>query len=313
MEISKVRTAKYIGKFILRPKPSPNLIDIEYKQDLPRSILTDDSPRVYLITVNNVIKKIGGSAGKGGIKNTLNLYINARTGSPGAVRFIIHRLIARELKKGRKVDLYMITSRKIKANICGLFDCNEEMEIASFKEMEKLCKFDYLVYNIEEFIKQNEETIKNLDEEGETYQYFLNLQQKIKDLKNLRSGFNSILNEILNLSVNNTDELIRKVKDLLFRNFSMLFKRWSIPKEFYDYDLDIFKYSIIECLKKRYRKIIDEPKTIIKEELEHLQKKEFNIKPFPDWNFQENNESYPQDLYEEYLEYHKNRIKKSNT
>jgi hypothetical protein len=31
---------------------------------------------------------------------------------------------------------------------------------------------------------------------------------------------------------------------------------------------------------------------------------------YPDWNFQENNEEYPPELYKQYLSYHEERIKR---
>ena len=41
---------------------------------LPQSILTQNVARVYLIVVDGVIKKIGGSQAVGGIKSTLQIY-----------------------------------------------------------------------------------------------------------------------------------------------------------------------------------------------------------------------------------------------
>ena len=64
------------------------------------------------------------------------------TGSPGVPRFVVHLLIAQALAKKSKVELYMITSPRTLAKINGLFG-SKEVEIASFKEMENLCKSDY--------------------------------------------------------------------------------------------------------------------------------------------------------------------------
>ncbi len=146
MHIRQVKTAIKVGEFELRNDGSPNKIKINYLSNLSKNILEDDSPRVYLIVVDGIIKKIGGSASKGGIKATMSFYVNALQGSPGRPRFIIHHLIARELEKGSKVELYMISSPKVKTKIPGLFGY-KEIEIASFKEMEDLCKLDY--YSVE--------------------------------------------------------------------------------------------------------------------------------------------------------------------
>lgn len=141
MHIKEVKTAIKIGDFILRENHR-NKIDIRYLPNLGKDVLKDDSARVYLIVQDGIIKKIGGSACKGGIKATMSFYINAMTGSPGVPRFVIHLLIAEALKNGSKVELYMITSPRTIAKVPGLFGY-KEVEIASFKEMEGLCKSDY--------------------------------------------------------------------------------------------------------------------------------------------------------------------------
>lgn len=141
MKITEVKTAIKVGDFILRENHR-NKINIKYLHGLNKDILNDDVARVYLFVQDEIIKKIGGSSGKGGIKATINFYVSAMTGSPGVPRFVIHLLIAKALKNGSKVELYMITSPKALATINGLFG-SKKVEIASFKEMEDLCKSDY--------------------------------------------------------------------------------------------------------------------------------------------------------------------------
>lgn len=141
MHINKVKTAIKVGDFVLR-KGNRNKIGFQFSHVLDRKTLSDDAARIYLITQDGVIKKIGGSIQKGGIKGTISFYIGAMTGSPGRPRFIVHLLIERALKGGSKVSLYMITSPKTTAKVSGLFG-TKKMKIASFKEMENLCKSDY--------------------------------------------------------------------------------------------------------------------------------------------------------------------------
>ena len=139
MNISQVKTATKIGTF-KRTASGPNLIRIDYHAN--QDVLLDESPRIYLITSNQVIKKIGGSASKGGIKATMSFYLTSQQGSPGVPRFVIHHLIRRELDLGNSVELYMITSPRVLAEVNGLFGAYE-VAIASFKEMEDICKADY--------------------------------------------------------------------------------------------------------------------------------------------------------------------------
>lgn len=141
MNIKDVKTAIKMGDFVLR-KNNRNKIDIKYSSIINKKTLTDDSARIYLITQDGIIKKIGGSIQKGGIKGTISFYINAMEGSPGRPRFIVHLLIEKALRNNSKVSLYMITSPKTLATVNGLFGA-KKMKIASFKEMEDLCKSDY--------------------------------------------------------------------------------------------------------------------------------------------------------------------------
>jgi len=141
MNIKEVKTAIKIGDFVLR-KSNKNKIDIKYSPGVNKELLTDDSARIYLITQNGNIKKIGGSIQKGGIKGTVSFYTGAMMGSPGRPRFILHLLIEKVLKDRSEVALYMITSPKTLAEVSGLFK-TKKMKIASFKEMEDLCKSDY--------------------------------------------------------------------------------------------------------------------------------------------------------------------------
>jgi hypothetical protein len=172
MNISEVRTAIKIGEFILR-RNHANKIDVVYLPGVNDKILKDDAARVYLFVQDGNIKKIGGSSSKGGIKATLSFYINAMQGSPGRPRFIVHNIIAEELEKGSKIEIFMITSPKTRAKINGLFGSIEK-EIASYKETEDLCKSEF--YSKEgkfpdwNFQENNMPYPKGLEEEYLEYQ-----------------------------------------------------------------------------------------------------------------------------------------------
>lgn len=141
MNIKVVKTAIKVGDFVLKENHR-NKIDIKYLPSLSNKILTDNSARIYLIVQDGSIKKIGGSASKGGIKATMIFYISAMMGSPGVPRFVLHLLIEKALRAESKVELYIITSPRTVAKVSGLFGY-KKVAIASFKEMEDLCKSDY--------------------------------------------------------------------------------------------------------------------------------------------------------------------------
>src|SRR3989344_6547139 len=132
MNIKDVKTAIRVGDLILR-RNHRNKIDIKYLPNLSNKVLADNSARIYLIVQDGIIKKIGGSASKGGIKATMMFYVSAMTGSPGVPRFVLHLLIERALRKKSKVELFIITSPRTLAKVSGLFGY-KKVEIASFKE-----------------------------------------------------------------------------------------------------------------------------------------------------------------------------------
>ncbi len=141
MDIKDVKNAIKFGDFVLK-KGSKNKIDIVWLSNISKEMLKDETPRVYLFVQDGLIKKIGGSAGLGGIRATISFYVTGMQGSPGSSRFITHLLIANALEKEAKMELYMITSPKVPAIVNGLFGF-KKMDIASFKEMERLCNKEY--------------------------------------------------------------------------------------------------------------------------------------------------------------------------
>ncbi len=143
MKILEVKTATKVGNFVLRQdNRSPNLIKFQRDPSFPESEFVANIPRVYLFVVGDEIYKIGGSLDRNGLRGTLSFYENARTGSPGPSRFVIHGLIANELRQGKEVSVWVITSPAAKALVCGLFEC-EERQVTPYKEMERKCLEDY--------------------------------------------------------------------------------------------------------------------------------------------------------------------------
>jgi len=150
MNIKDVKTAFKIADVVLDKQHKQNHIKIDYLSELVdekenkvgKNILRDDAGRVYIIAVDGVIKKIGGSQSKGGIKATLSFYQSAMQGGPSLRSYGIHLLIKEALEKGKKVEIYLITSKSVRASVKGLFS-EKRKDTNVFKEMEDKCKEDY--------------------------------------------------------------------------------------------------------------------------------------------------------------------------
>lgn len=139
LHISRVKTARRVGEFYLNDDQK---LSFKYDPNFPIEDRRSPNPRVYLFTVDGIIYKIGGSEDKGGIKSTLGFYLGGRSGSPGPSRFITYSLIVQELRKGKRVEVYIITSSGVTMQVCGLFDCKEK-QVYPFREMESTCLEDY--------------------------------------------------------------------------------------------------------------------------------------------------------------------------
>lgn len=144
-DVRSLTLAKYIGKVILKTEEEKNKSQgfwkINYIND--KELITKSHGRIYIIAVNNIIKKIGLSECKGGIKNTFSFYQGGLGGSPSLRTRGIHLLINKELEEGKNVTIYtqFYEPRKIKTH--GLW-FDQEIDICiSMKGVEDLCREQY--------------------------------------------------------------------------------------------------------------------------------------------------------------------------
>ena len=92
MHINSVKTAFKIADVSWDgkgPKLSFDYLDDlrdERENPLPQSVLTQNLSRVYLIVVDGIIKKIGCSEDKGGMKGTLRIYMDGGVKGRPSVR-----------------------------------------------------------------------------------------------------------------------------------------------------------------------------------------------------------------------------------
>ena len=142
MNISSVTTAIKVGQFNINTSGNKARLRVTW-ETLGNDILKDNSGRVYILCVNGVIKKIGGSVSKGGIKSTMSFYESGNCGRPSIRSYGINQLIFEELCLDNVVEVYMIRSEMVVAPVTGLFG-KSDMNISAFKEMEEQCVSDYV-------------------------------------------------------------------------------------------------------------------------------------------------------------------------
>ena len=157
MKIEDVKTAVHVADVVARNDKNKNKIKMKWSNEVPLSFLKNNNGRVYLIVVDGIIYKIGGSQCKGGIKGTWSFYCGAMNGSPSVRTYGIPVLIRECLDVGQKVSVWMINSESVIAPVLGLFGSAEQKVGIDFKAIEDKCKNDYLeivgdypVWNIQE-------------------------------------------------------------------------------------------------------------------------------------------------------------------
>lgn len=152
MKISEVKTAFKIadvefvaGSTKLNFNYLKELRD-ENGKALPQSILTQNVARVYLIVVDGVIKKIGGSQAVGGIKSTLQIYQDGGVkGRPSIRSFGVWYFLYHTILSGAKIEFYMIYQENFEKEIKGLFGLKTvKNAYISYKLIEECCVADYL-------------------------------------------------------------------------------------------------------------------------------------------------------------------------
>ena len=142
MNISQVTTATHVATFRLAPNTKKAWLSMDWATT-DKDLLKDPAGRVYLLVVDGVIMKVGGSADAGGIRRTLTTYASGNTGRPSIRTYGIALLIRNALEAGSVVEAHLIPSERVVAPVKGLFGKTEGL-VASFKEMEQKCLSDFV-------------------------------------------------------------------------------------------------------------------------------------------------------------------------
>lgn len=117
----------------------------ENGNELPNDILTKNYSRVYLIVVDGVIKKIGSSQDKGGIKGTLSIYKDGGIkGRPSIRSFGIWYFLYHTILQNHKIEFYMIYHDDFETEVKGLFGYHKIKNASiSCKLIEECCIADF--------------------------------------------------------------------------------------------------------------------------------------------------------------------------
>jgi len=190
MHIEKVKTAfkiadvEYVKNSTkLNFKYLDKLVD-EHKKPLPKDILTKNYSRVYLIVVDGIIKKIGSSQDKGGMKGTLSIYKDGGIkGRPSIRSFGVWYFLYHSILKGKKIEFYMIYHNDFDYEVKGLFGIHKVKNASiNCKLIEECCMKDYLSKENNKFPDWN------VQEQGKDWPEEIKKQQSRIIEKSLKSN-----------------------------------------------------------------------------------------------------------------------------
>ena len=151
MQISQVQNAIFVGEVIdareeysgTRYVRYSRKLALEYDSSFPKNLKHKHVSMVYIITIDDVIYKIGQSSAEDGISGCMNSYMCAGQDDPGQNRFMINYLMREQRDLGKIIKIYFIYKDQIQVVVPGLN--GEELVWApvSAKSIEELCLRQY--------------------------------------------------------------------------------------------------------------------------------------------------------------------------
>lgn len=143
MKISSVSNAKRVGSISLSRAHDQKLV-LDVDPALPKDELKSNVGRVYFLTVDGVIKKIGGSQCKGGIQGTIAAYLGGYAPGMSPRSYCGWNYIRQHIINGSTVEFYFILAPMTRARIPSMSSF-EEIEIpVDFHQIEHSCVKEFL-------------------------------------------------------------------------------------------------------------------------------------------------------------------------
>lgn len=163
MHIDYVTNAKKVGDVELVSLQEKKLKLNTNTATADKNELKSDVGRVYFLTVNGMIKKIGGSQCKGGIVATIAPYLGGFALGMSPRSYCGWNYIRQQLLEGNKVEFYFILAPSTRAKIPTMNDYKEIIIPVDFHQIEHAC--------VQEFKQQeqNQYPELNVQESGKKW------------------------------------------------------------------------------------------------------------------------------------------------
>jgi hypothetical protein len=143
MQISHVTNAQRVGHIVLSTTHDKKLALVT-DPGITRNLLRDDTGRVYFITVNGKIEKIGGSQSKGGIQATIAAYLGGFAQGMSPRSYCGWNFLRQHIVAGDLVEFWFILAPTTTATIPTMNGFIQQQIAVDFHQIETACVQEYL-------------------------------------------------------------------------------------------------------------------------------------------------------------------------
>jgi len=143
MEISHVTNAQRVGHIELSTTHEKKLAFFA-DRGISRERLRNENGRVYFLTVDGEIKKIGGSQCKGGIQSTIASYLAGFSKGMSPRTYCGWNYIRQQVQAGKHVEFWFILAPTTTANIPTMNGFIEQSIAVDYHQIETACVAEYL-------------------------------------------------------------------------------------------------------------------------------------------------------------------------
>ena len=148
MNISEYKFQEYVGNILEHDKEYGGTKYVMHKRKLKlesdKEIIKSKLAICYMIVVNDEIKKIGQTAGEGGLYSCMGFYGGAGMDDPSITRFGINLLMRKEMEKGNDVKIYFQYDLPHKHTFMGATGPVIKEVLMNAKDIEEDCLSHYV-------------------------------------------------------------------------------------------------------------------------------------------------------------------------
>ena len=135
MKISNIKTMTRVGK-VVKHDSNPMKLKFEYDTAMTRDMRKDNRGRVYALTVDGVICKLGGSQAKGGIEGTYSAYFGGFAKGMSERTYCVWNFMSQAIASGKNVEVYCVWADTVTIGVPTMYGVEEQTIAIDFHAIE---------------------------------------------------------------------------------------------------------------------------------------------------------------------------------